>query len=74
MSTKKYIQSKEELMEKFDFELLLKEIHENKLTCRELENKYGIEQRFMSKLNKEMNLGIYKSFLVIPSDAYLFFC
>lgn len=61
MSTKKYIQSKEELMEKFDFELLLKEIHENKLTCRELENKYGIEQRFMSKLNKEMNLGICKS-------------
>ena len=32
MSTKKYIQSKEELMEKFDFELLLKEIHENKLS------------------------------------------
>ena len=43
MSAKKYIQSKEELMERFNFELLLKEIHENKLTCKDLENKYGIE-------------------------------
>ena len=54
----KYIHTKEELMEKFDFELLLKEIHENKLTCKEIEIIYGIEQRFMSKLNKEMELGI----------------
>ena len=54
MSAKKYINTKEELLEKFDFELLLKEIHENKLTCKEIEIIYGIEQRFMSKLNKEM--------------------
>lgn len=61
MSKKKYIQTIDEINEKFDFELLIKEIREEKLTCRDIENKYGIEQRFMSKLNKEMNLGIKAS-------------
>ena len=50
---KKYINTEEELMEKFNLELLLKEIHKNKLTCKDIECIYGIEQRFMSKYNKE---------------------
>ena len=66
----KYIHTKEELMEKFDFEFLLKEIHENKLTCRDIEKVYNIEQRFMSKLNKEMNLGI-KSNWSFQKNKYL---
>ena len=80
MSAKKYINTKEELMEKFDFELLLKEIYENKLTCKEIEIIYGIEQRFMSKLNKEMELGInskwkfqknkYNSIGIYKEDLY----
>lgn len=66
----KYIHTKEELMEKFDFEFLLKEIHKNKLTCRDIEKIYNIEQRFMSKLNKEMNLGI-KSKWSLQKNKYL---
>lgn len=58
---KKYIQSIEEIEEKIGFNLLLDDIYENKLTCREIESKYNIDQRFMSKLNKEMDLGIKKS-------------
>lgn len=58
---KRYINSLQDLEEKFDFELLLKEIHENKLTCRDMEHIYGIEQRFMSDLNKKLNLGIKHS-------------
>lgn len=54
----KYIHTKDELMENFNFEILLKEIHENKLTCKDIEEIYNINQRFMSELNKEMDLGI----------------
>jgi predicted DNA-binding protein YlxM (UPF0122 family) len=66
----KYIHTKDELMESFDFKTLLKEIHENKFTCKDIEEIYGINQRFMSKLNKEMNLGI-KSNWSFQKNKYL---
>jgi len=58
---KKYINNLEELNREFDFEFLIQSIIENRLTCRDVEKLYGIEQRFLSKINKEMNLGIKKS-------------
>ena len=48
-------------MENFNIEVLLSEIHFYKLTCRDIEKIYNIDQRFMSKYNKENNCGIKKS-------------
>ena len=58
---KKYINNLQELNKEFDFESLIETIIENRLTCKDVEKLYGIEQRFLSKLNKEMNLGIRSS-------------
>lgn len=58
---KKRINNEKELMENFNIEVLLSEIHFYKLTCRDIEKIYNIDQRFMSKYNKENNCGIKKS-------------
>ena len=58
---KKKINNEKELLENFNIEILLSEIYYYKLTCRDIQKIYNIDERFMSKYNKTHNLGIKKS-------------
>lgn len=54
----KKIKDEDTLKKHFDLEMLFKEIIFNRLTCKDVEEIYNIDKRFMSFLNKTYNLGI----------------
>ena len=57
----KKINNEKDLKNNFNIDILFKDIVDNRLTCKDIEKIYNIDQRFMSKLNKIYNIGIKKS-------------
>ena len=55
---KKYINNIEDLKKQYALEDLKAEMIENRLTCRDMQDLYNIDQRFLSKICKENNWGI----------------
>lgn len=58
---KKYINTIKDLEKQYILEDLKIEMIENRLTCKDMQDLYGIDQRFLSKICKENNWGINPS-------------